>query len=320
MLHPAVMVWCQACSPWQPSSSALEEKPEAAIDQGRRVGAEAKVTPQTEPSELAMLLKPLDAALSNARAVAAHQGDEAAALRHLLLSCATVSSSALALLESAEGHISQAGSSRSGYLLTLDELVGPKPTDRSWRDEWLALKQETALRMGFPSPTPEDTLGNGMYSCTSKVRDYQDQVQFKLERGWQREHAEAHVCLSGVTSAAIAASVKECSPRYAASVHIISEGLSHAACNMGAPAPTTYYWLHGKGAQPPAPHKPFVPTRSPLVLSLSLSLIHTHAHTHTHKIAIPVQQLKEADTRQPPAAISPHCFPCDNCPPCWQWG
>jgi hypothetical protein len=62
---------------------------------------------------------------------------------------------------SAFQHSKQVTSTRSGFLMSLNDMVGPPPMDRTWRDEWTELNVEVALTKGFRTPNAEDMKPGG---------------------------------------------------------------------------------------------------------------------------------------------------------------
>ena len=107
----------------------------------------------------------------------------------------------------------KAGSTRAGFLRALEEIIGPPPEDRTWRDEWVDINQKTAALRGWPVPTEEQLTGDGKFSLEKKLQNYSFQVEYKLRLGWDREDAEAHVALSGVTATAISDGIRQGDPR-----------------------------------------------------------------------------------------------------------
>ena len=137
-------------------------------------------------------------------------------------------------------------STRSGFLLTLNETIGPIPCDRTWCDEWVDLNVETARLKGYPIPSTEALSGDGKFSVATKLRNYQSQLDFKASLGWACEDSEAHVALSGVCTLALAASVQERSSRFAASVHALYAALARAS-ELTTQLPGNVYWFVDTG-------------------------------------------------------------------------
>ena len=156
------------------------------------------------------------------------RGSSPKAVRATLLRCSQFTKRAHAFLEEHDKSVTPR-STRSGYLHTLEDLIGPAPSDRTWRDEWVTLNLETAKARGWPAPTAEALIGEGSRSIQSKLGNYPDQVQFKTERGWSQEDAEVHTALSGVCGVSLCRSIEEHSKRYAASVHAVNAALVNAA-------------------------------------------------------------------------------------------
>ena len=89
-------------------------------------------------------------------------------------------------------------STRAGFLMALDEIVGLPINGRDWREEWVDLNQEVARLRKWRVPELEDLTSEGKFSVEKKLASYDYQVQYKLQLGWTREDAEAHVALSGL--------------------------------------------------------------------------------------------------------------------------
>ena len=131
---------------------------------------------------------------------------ESAALRRLLLASSimikqtTEHLEALAV-EQAKHMPPERGSSRSGFLLTISEQIGPPPSDRKWRDEWVDLNEECARIRGWDkdpnNPWAKDREGarkmtaEGKFSYENKLKTYDHQVQFKVKQV-RREPAPIH--------------------------------------------------------------------------------------------------------------------------------
>ena len=82
------------------------------------------------------------------------------------------------------------------------------------------------------------------------IRNYAGGIDWKVQNGWPREQASAFSVLSAYLPASIAAAVKERSPRYAASTHILCEAMSTAAKRLKPTdvAPLVYWNLTGRFA------------------------------------------------------------------------
>jgi len=145
---------------------------------------------------------------------------------------------------------------RSGYLLSLDEVVGRAPTDRTWRDEWMELNLELARTSGFDIEATRPKLEpGGKFHYDTKLANYEHQVSYKTATGWSVEDAEAHVALSGACSPVLAESIKTGETRFAASCHAIYSALVQAAKLQTTTPPTCYSWIHGKGGLNEIDHK-----------------------------------------------------------------
>ena len=137
---------------------------------------------------------------------------------------------------------------RSGYLLSLDDVIGPDPENTTWRDEWKDLNLEVAKRRKADLAASEVEPG-GKYHYETKLSNYSHQVQWKVEHGWSKEDAEAHVALSGICSHVLGDYIRKEDDRFAASAHALERALRHAAWLQDDDdvPPVCYAWITGKG-------------------------------------------------------------------------
>ena len=170
--------------------------------------------------------------------------DQAEGLRRALFGCARTIKSCQEHLEREDTQHAR-NSTRSSYLISLVELIGPQPA-HDWRDEWVALNQETARMRGWNVPSEADLTGDGKFAIKTKLKTYKHQVAYKCERGWFEEDAMAHVALSGVCDIALAASIRRHSPSFAASVHALYNALARAS-SLETELPKPCYCLINNG-------------------------------------------------------------------------
>lgn len=117
--------------------------------------------------------------------------------------------------------------SRSGWIATLQDLIGPKPIDRTWQDEWVALNVEFYQLAGESSKaTPDYILENN--SIESWLAARRTRILDMTKRGWSVAGARVYMALSGRGNVMASALLAE-STRYAASTYALSEALYEAA-------------------------------------------------------------------------------------------
>jgi hypothetical protein len=130
---------------------------------------------------------------------------------------------------------------------TVERAVGPKPLNCTWRDEWVPMRMErcTLEKKSYARSTFEK---GGVNSIEKVVENGNKSVQWKITNGWGVEDAGAYSALVQGCSAAIAKSINEGSPRYAASVHLMARVLTEQAVKQarsGSVAALCYYHLKG---------------------------------------------------------------------------
>jgi hypothetical protein len=134
-------------------------------------------------------------------------------------------------------------SSGAGSLRPLGEVVGPHPPN-SWLDEWVPMNVEAFTLSGRLlyandhyvrfNDTPERIKGNFAGTIDSMV-----------ERGnWQRADAELY-CLLGSASNAISRSIRERSPRFAASAYALCDVMWAQHATTSASYPPFFWHLRG---------------------------------------------------------------------------
>ena len=166
--------------------------------------------------------------------------------------------------------------SRSGFLRTITDLVGPHPEDRTWRDEWPELTKAQAG--GFTSKrslepavswrdmpeiepsspgSPGSPVDKRIFSRRSANRISAnssiflmcktvkvDQVNSMVAFGWPREDAEMFVTIDSV-SRPIAQALRDSDPRFAAATHTICSKLYERGLSQSVLPPMLYCHLYG---------------------------------------------------------------------------
>jgi hypothetical protein len=130
-------------------------------------------------------------------------------------------------------------SARSDFMRTLEELIGPPPESKDWRDEWDELNIEYGLLAQDQKGEPRDRetvranrkalAAKGIGTIEAKLRNFKDEIDFKTNLGWTQADAEAHLCLTGVVGASIARALEEGSSRYASSTYALYMSLQRGA-------------------------------------------------------------------------------------------
>ena len=124
-----------------------------------------------------------------------------------------------------------------------ERAVGPKP-QRSWREEWPALRVEELQKTGqFTGETAEWIAKHKPPEVF--LKHSAASVKWKCQAGWSLEHAEAETAISSNGHAAVGAAVREESARYAACTHVACEALLAAAKRLGEPEPPCFRHLRG---------------------------------------------------------------------------
>ena len=232
--------------PWVKSGSQARSTPTF----GRLDGVEQRV-PEPVMRAAAAVASACASARDAGAGASSNTGSAADAVRRMLLASSQLAregTSSLQMLERGQRG-SSVESSRAAYLLTMEEMIGSEEDNgKSWRDEWVALNEETAALQGWLFDKA-DAMEGGRFSQASKLANYPGQVAFKLGRGWTREDAEAHTCLSGVCLTAISRALREeddtLRRRYKASTYALYNSLSRAAKAQPEPAPPVYGWIAG---------------------------------------------------------------------------
>ena len=100
---------------------------------------------------------------------------------------------------------------------TVERAVGPKPLNCTWRDEWVPMRMErcTLEKKSYARSTFEK---GGVNSIEKVVENGNKSVQWKITNGWGVDDAGAYRAPVQGRPAALAKSINEWSPLYAASV------------------------------------------------------------------------------------------------------
>lgn len=78
--------------------------------------------------------------------------------------------------------------------MSLLEILGPPPTDRTWRDEWVSVRAETRWRQGDTDKIDEAWV-EANASITRWLEVQMEVVAQLVARGWQLDHAQAYALL-----------------------------------------------------------------------------------------------------------------------------
>lgn len=132
----------------------------------------------------------------------------------------------------------------------LEERIGPKPHDRTWRDEYPDAAAENARMINQPLKKKLYEKG-GKYGIGAKKQEepYCTSIDWKQDHGWPREQAIAFELVTNlVSSTPLAEAVRWKETAFAATTHFLLEGLSGALLRGEATtAPLTYMYLSDYG-------------------------------------------------------------------------
>lgn len=131
----------------------------------------------------------------------------------------------------------------------LTGVVGPKPTERTWRDEYVEGWMQRALLI--PGEQHLRSFRHmfepgGSCDVHKAVRSYDDAIKWKVDRGWTYEQAEAYSIVTWSYAAPLAALIRDQSTQLAASAHAVCSALAERAFWLSAPAPLLYWNLVGE--------------------------------------------------------------------------
>jgi len=136
--------------------------------------------------------------------------------------------------------------SRTGYLRSLRDCVGPPPDDcmEKWREEWVKLRTEEYLRSDDPA---DKDKGTEEYVRENKDLDsvltkFARGIKESVDSGMDPKHAEIYYALQSVRGS-LAAAMREGRKDYVCSTYALSEALS------------SEYDLQKKLALPPSLYK-----------------------------------------------------------------
>ena len=150
-----------------------------------------------------------------------------AALRRLVLSSRAVerrAQEAIIELQQTAG-----ASSRAGYLRTLADQIGRRPT-RSWVDEWVALRAETNMLRGKSQGERCAAEYIARHeSLESKRELFAPDIAKLVANGWTDGDATAVTLTTKCLDTGIAAALREHDSRYAATTYKLAEALFAAA-------------------------------------------------------------------------------------------
>lgn len=129
--------------------------------------------------------------------------------------------------------------------VTLEGVVGACP-ERTWRDEWVPMRMEQLRSVGASNASRKECGPGGSESIETWAKMRVASIGWKTGAGWPQEHALAYTLLTSSNRAALARSVRERSPKYAASLHLITRALGERVDDLLQPAPDLYYHLLGQ--------------------------------------------------------------------------
>ena len=135
--------------------------------------------------------------------------------------------------------------SRAGHLHTLDDLIGERPTDRTWKDEWVPMKMESNRRQG-KAHMADEAYVREHESLDSTVHSLQSAIGRATAVGWPTERAEILRVLSNpAVNAILARALAHRDDSYAASTHALFNAI-HAQrlsqLSEHKALPTRLYW------------------------------------------------------------------------------
>lgn len=126
----------------------------------------------------------------------------------------------------------------------LEVAVGPCPSHPWWR-EWAPMRVDEVRLLEGRRIEELAFMPGGALSIASLVQRYRHGLTWMLQAGWPLAHATRCMLLSAYCSSAMGASVREGSPRYAASTHALASTLQQRAWCITAAAPKTYASIDG---------------------------------------------------------------------------
>ena len=129
----------------------------------------------------------------------------------------------------------------------IDRAVGLKPLGRTWREEWADMWMErvkVGTAVGMKSKF--EAHGKGSIEVSLKCCNIKSSIDWKLEKKWLQEDAEAFTLICACVSAPLATAVFEQSNRFAASTHTICDILARVSKKTTGTAPDVYTNLTGR--------------------------------------------------------------------------
>ena len=145
-------------------------------------------------------------------------------------------------------HSMKSGAKAGMLVQKVDKRVGPKPTDRTWRDEWRAMYSEDRVAHKKAECTAESVGPGGSDSIEVKLKGKQKQIEWQLEHSkgsWGTEDAQAFTAIRSYCAQPLARALHEKSSEYAASTHLVCDLFARLARSRPT-APKTYVNLTGK--------------------------------------------------------------------------
>jgi len=113
--------------------------------------------------------------------------------------------------------------SRARFLLSLNELVGPPPLRRTWRDDWVPLRIEY-LKLTGQGRLASEVSVRASAPLEKKIRQWGGDIDALVARGWPRESAETYRVLSTVSNA-LGRALRGRDPAYNAAIYAVNEVL-----------------------------------------------------------------------------------------------
>eukprot|EP00747_Dinoflagellata_sp_TGD_P223280 gnl/TRDRNA2_/TRDRNA2_94882_c0_seq1.p1 gnl/TRDRNA2_/TRDRNA2_94882_c0~~gnl/TRDRNA2_/TRDRNA2_94882_c0_seq1.p1 ORF type:complete len:338 (-),score=53.46 gnl/TRDRNA2_/TRDRNA2_94882_c0_seq1:44-1057(-) len=122
----------------------------------------------------------------------------------------------------------------------------PRPEDRTWRDEWRAVRTEELRLQGQEFMAKADHFeDNGPGSIKQMTKYLQKYIQWQVDAGWDREQAEAYTLLASCARAALGRALREHDPAYSACQHLVIEAINQRAKRLSVSAPDAYRNMSG---------------------------------------------------------------------------
>ncbi|EOD06576.1 hypothetical protein EMIHUDRAFT_453443 [Emiliania huxleyi CCMP1516] len=141
------------------------------------------------------------------------------------------------------------GTQRRGYLVTVADLVGPPPSDRTWRDEFAeALSQADDLTGEAAAAAADRRRGNEnirFYLREAGGGVLGEAVDDLVANGWAQDDAELVTLLPSLATASLRRALAEGRRDLGASCHALVRVLAERAAAQGEVAPPLYMALRG---------------------------------------------------------------------------